>query len=182
MSLQDQTHAVVIGPNGQKKVLKPSQVRAEMKRLQKLRDKAHKKAVDAATEAQANEAKKIVERRTVGGEDYERKPFGAYSPRYAKEKGSSKVDLKKDGDLLASLSVTKLKSGVYRLAFGPSFRKQVRGLARGRWPLWGDKSHMRKNQRPKRRAMGTVADEDIKQLAKKGHRAYQRVLRQELKR
>jgi len=181
MSFQDQTHMIVIGPNGQKKTIKPSQMRAEFERLQAKKHKAEQKALDAAVKAQAEEGKRIMEERTAAGDDYERKPFGALSDRYAQEKGSSKVDLKKDDEMMNSLSITKIGNATYKLAFANSFRKQVKGLAEGKWPLFGNRTHMTTNPRPKRRAMGTVAEQDVRAVSKKGWREFQRAIRKELK-
>lgn len=174
------SYTIITGPAGRSGALKtPSEIRAQLQRQEAKRDDAHRLAVDESIHVKAQEALKILAPRTTDGLDYQRKPFGAYSTKYADWKGvrETDVDLKLTGGMLGSLSVSKIGDGHYRLRFGEAYHTRLQQLASGRWKS----SRGTQVSRPKRRAMGFDNIEDRKALSLKALRAYQRVFRREMK-
>lgn len=65
----------------------------------------------------ANEVKSNIIRDTASGIDVKGRAFTPYSKKYAREKGSSKVNLRLKGDMLNSMRIRRLRKNKYELSF-----------------------------------------------------------------
>jgi len=169
---------VIQGPAGRTVARTSGEIHAALRRQRRKRDDVLRKAQIANVSAHAEEGEKIIKERTQAGEDYRRKPFGPYSRSYAEQKdvGQFNVDLTDSGKFLDNLIRKKIGDGRrWLLTFrSPQMRKRARGLARGKWPVYGKWTNMR---RPKRRVMGFENQQDKERLWRRGYNAFREVFR-----
>jgi len=172
---------IIEGPAGSGTARSPGEVRAQLGRQRRKREGALKAAMQATVADMSKAGREIIIERTRSGQDYKRQRFGPYSEGYAAQKGTSphNVTLTGTGEFLDSLTIKKESGGLRAtVEFRTGFHKRARGLALGRWLVYGKWTKM---QRPKRRAMGFQNMRDMQELQRVGLRAFQREMRHKLR-